>query len=175
MAISLIVATGLNGEIGLNNKLLFECPTDLRYFKSKTENNWCVMGSKTFNSLPKPFGNGRTNVVVSRNEDFYIDPHLKNKYDILLVNNLEKVINHYNSGVQERELFICGGSEIYKQSLPHVDKVYLTLFHHEKEADTFFSLNYIKEHFEIIDKEEYEVDGLRFDFIEYIRKIREEA
>lgn len=170
MAISLIVATGLNGEIGLNNKLLFDCPMDLRHFKAKTENNWCVMGSKTFNSLPRPFGHGRTNVVITRNEDFYIDPHLKNKYNIIVENSLEKVINHYNSGTQDRELFICGGSQIYKQSLPHADKVYLTLFHHEREFDTKFPLEYLDNHFEIVHKEEYEVDGLRFDFIDYVRK-----
>lgn len=170
MSINIIVATTKSGGIGLNNNLLFDCPTDLRHFKNKTENNWCVMGSKTFNSLPKPFANNRTNVVVSRNEDFYVDPHLKHKFDIIVVNSLEKVINHYNSGVQDRDLFICGGGEIYRQSLPYADKVYLTKFHHEKDYDVSFPLEYVNEHFELIHKEEFEVDGLRFDFLEYMRK-----
>ena len=37
-----------------------------------------------------------------------------------------------------REIFIIGGGEIYKQSLPWTDRVYLTRIHRDCEGDTFY-------------------------------------
>ena len=64
---SIIVAAGLNNEIGLNNQLLCHLPADLRRFKELTTGHPIVMGRKTWESLPiKPLPN-RTNIVLSRN------------------------------------------------------------------------------------------------------------
>ena len=177
MTIDIIVAIDLNNGIGFKNELLYKTKADMQRFKSLTEGQFAIMGSKTWTSLPAPLKN-RTNVIVSRDEKFYIDPHLKNKYDIILVNDLERVINHYQTGTQTKNLCVVGGSQIYKQSLPHVDKVYLTLFHDDtKESDSFFSLEYLDEHFKIIHKEKHfdEESGLHYSFIDYVRKIRKEV
>jgi dihydrofolate reductase len=40
--------------------------------------------------------------------------------------------------IDTEEVHIGGGSEIYAQALPFVDRLYLTLVHDTKEADTFF-------------------------------------
>lgn len=169
MSINLILATDINGGLGIDNKLLFDCKLDMKRFRDLTMSHYTVMGSNTWLSLPAPL-KGRTNVILSRNEEFPIDPHLSNKHDVILHNDLNKIINHYNSGTQEKELFIVGGAEVYRQAVMYADKVYLTLFHHEREHDTSFPLEVLDNHFEVVHKDSYEVDGLRFDFIDYVRK-----
>lgn len=142
----------------------------MQRFREKTMDNFCVMGSKTWESLPKPL-KGRTNVILTRNVEYPIDPHLHNEYEIIAHNDLNKIINHYNSGIQERNLMCIGGAEIYRQMLPHTDRVYLTLFHDDsKEADTYFPLEYLEKHFEIESRVLHKEEGLEFEFIDYVRK-----
>ena len=40
--------------------------------------------------------------------------------------------------LSESEAFIIGGGEIYKQSMPLANKLYLTRIHEQFEGDTFF-------------------------------------
>lgn len=171
MSIDIVVACTTKGGIGRNGDLIHHVKVDLARFREKSEDNWCVMGSKTFESLPKPFANGRTNVVVTRQDDYKVDPHLLNKYDILIESSLDKIINHYRSGENSRHLCICGGGVIYSQSIVHADRVFLTLFHDDTDDfDTTFPLEYVERHFEVTHKDEFIIDGLRFDFVDYVRK-----
>lgn len=172
MSIDIVVAVTTRGGIASNGDLIHHVSQDLRRFREKTENQWCIMGEKTFRSLPKPFANGRTNVIVTRQDNYKVDPHLLNKYDILVEGSLDKIINHYRSGENDRRLCICGGGEIYRQAIIHADRVFLTLFHDDTDDfDVDFPLEYLEKHFEILHKEEHEDEnGLRFDFIDYVRK-----
>ena len=64
--IKLILATDKNGGIGYKNKLPWpSLKKDMEKFKSLTSNNICIMGSKTWNSLPKKPLPNRINVVLS--------------------------------------------------------------------------------------------------------------
>ena len=164
-----MVAVDLNGGIGMNNELLFDCKSDMSRFKKVTEGHFALLARKTYESLNKPLRN-RINVVLTRNDDYKIDPHLHKDYKILVEHDLHKIINHYRSGENEKNLVCCGGSELYRQMLPFTDRVFLTLFRHEKEHDTTFPLAYLDEHFNIVYKEEHFEHGLRFDFIDYERK-----
>ena len=69
MRVSLIVARADNGVIGIDNKLPWHLPCDLKYFKRVTMGKPVVMGRKTFESIGRPLP-GRTNVVVTRNRDW---------------------------------------------------------------------------------------------------------
>ena len=68
--ITLIVATELNDYIGLENKLLWHLPDDLKFFKEKTKDHVIIMGRKTFESLGLKTLPSRTNVVITRQEDY---------------------------------------------------------------------------------------------------------
>lgn len=171
-SIDIVVAIDLNNGIGFKNELIYKnCKIDMNRFKRVTEGNFALLARKTYESLSKPL-KGRVNVILTRDTDYSIDPHLHKDYKILVEHDLNKIINHYRSGENERNLVCCGGSELYKQMLPYTDRVFLTLFHDDsKEADTYFPLDYVNEHFEILHKEEHEDEnGLRFDFIDYVRK-----
>jgi dihydrofolate reductase len=129
MIISIIVAIGKNNEIGKGNDLLCRLPADLKHFKEITSGYTIIMGRKTFDSLPKGALPNRRNIVISRNPDLKIEgAEIYPSLDSALI----KLLN-------ESEVFIIGGAQIYKQTFPIADKLYLTKIHADfSEADTFF-------------------------------------
>ena len=130
MKVSIIVATSLNNAIGKNNQLLWHLPADLKFFKSTTMGCPVVMGRKTFQSIGRVLP-GRKNIVISRDDNFNADK----EFDIEVFSSIEKSIEHLQ---HEKEIFIIGGGEIYKQSLHFVNTIYKTIVNTEIEGDTFF-------------------------------------
>lgn len=127
--INLIVATSLNGVIGKNNKILWNIPDDLRYFKNKTLGSSIIMGRKTFESIGKPLPK-RENIVITSNKNY-------RKKGVIVVDSLEKAIrkcNHLN------EIFIIGGQKVYEEALDLkvVEKIYQTLINKEIPGDRVF-------------------------------------
>ena len=119
--------------IGANNKLLWHIPDDLKRFKKLTLNKPVIMGRKTFESIVSYLGKplpGRTNILVTRNQEYSYE-------GVKVVSSLKEGLN-FASTLGTEEIHIGGGSEIYKQALPLVDRLYLTLIEDEPKADTFF-------------------------------------
>ncbi len=155
--ISIICAIGKNNEIGFQNKLLWDIPDDMKHFKDITMGHTVVMGQKTFKSIGKPLPN-RHNIIVTLDKNFKANG-CEIKY------SLEDVLKEGKN--KSEEVFIIGGGQIYKQSIPYADKLYLTLVDDSPEADTFFP-NYSE--FKTIVKEEKKVyNGLNYKFIELIK------
>jgi dihydrofolate reductase len=126
--ISLIAAIGKNNELGKGNDLLWHMPADMQYFRDTTRGHTVIMGRKTFESLKSPLPN-RKNIVITRDENY-------KKEGIEVVHSLQEALNKAES---ELEVFVIGGAEIYKQSIPIADKLYITKIDAEdKDADTFF-------------------------------------
>ncbi|PAW93699.1 dihydrofolate reductase [Mucilaginibacter sp. MD40] len=126
MTISIIVAIAENNAIGKNNQLLWHMPNDLKHFKDITSGRTIIMGRKTFDSVGKPLPK-RRNIVVTRQ-------HIE-------IPGCE-VVKSIDEGLAlcqgEDEVFIGGGAEIYRQAMDKTDRIYLTIVHHQFEADTFF-------------------------------------
>jgi len=101
----------------------------MKFFKNTTWAMPVIMGRKTFESLGKAL-NGRTNIVVTTKPD-YTAP------GAIVVNSLEAAIEAAGN-TDALEAYIIGGGEIYRQSLPVCDRVYLTRVHTLIEGDTFF-------------------------------------
>jgi len=132
MIVSLIAALAKNRTIGKDNDLPWHLPDDMRYFMQTTKNHYVIMGRKNYDSIPqkfKPLPN-RTNIVITRKKDF-VAP------GCMVVNSLEKAINLAREASQT-EVFIIGGAEIYKLSLPDANRLYLTEINTEIDGDTFF-------------------------------------
>jgi dihydrofolate reductase len=129
MTISIIVVLGKNNEIGKEGKLLCHLPADLRHFKEITWGHPVIMGRKTFESLPKGALPNRKNIVLSRNRDLKIE-----SADVY--QTLDSALIHL---IDENEVFIIGGAQIYEQALPVAGKIYLTKIQAAfPDADTFF-------------------------------------
>lgn len=129
MKLSLIVAVAENGIIGHKNQLIWHLPNDLKQFRRLTTGHCIIMGRKTFESIGKPLPN-RTSIIISRNPDFHVE-------GCITVHSLENAIKKALE-LENEETFVIGGAEIYRLSLPKVDKIYLTEVHHIFEGDTFF-------------------------------------
>ncbi|HAN77491.1 MAG TPA: dihydrofolate reductase, partial [Bacteroidales bacterium] len=102
MKISIIAAMAENRAIGLNNKLIWHLPADLKRFKTLTTGKSIIMGRKTWDSIGRPLPN-RRNIVITRNPNF-------NAEGAIIAANLEQALE---SCVHETEVFIIGGGEIY--------------------------------------------------------------
>lgn len=127
MIISIVVAVSENGVIGKDNKLIWHLPVDLKFFKDKTSGHHIIMGRKTHESVGRPLPN-RVNIVISRSADYIAE-------GCIVVHSIKEAIG---AVVDDSEVFICGGAEIYKEALDVADRMYLTRVHHEFEGDTFF-------------------------------------
>ena len=127
--ISIIAAMSNNRVIGRDNKLPWYIPEDLQWFKQNTMNKPVIMGRKTHESIGRKLP-GRLNLVVSRNEEY------KPVNDLIYVySSLEDIFEEY-AGMNE--LCIIGGAEIYKEAIPHADKMYITKIAVDIDGDTFF-------------------------------------
>lgn len=160
--VSIIVAINKNNGIGMENKLLYWLPNDLKRFKSLTTGHTIIMGRKTFESLPKGALPNRRNVVLSRQDITFEGAE---RYA-----SLEEALK---SCKNEEEIFILGGASLYNEAIKIADTLYITeIEDSEKEADAFFpniDLNVWKEK----SRECHSTDEKHlypYCFIDYIRK-----
>jgi len=127
--ISIVVAvTRQNHAIGNGGKLLVHISDDLKRFKAITKGHPIIMGRKTFESIGRPLPE-RTNIIITRNPNFKAE-------GCIVVSSLEEAIK--KAGELDSEIFIGGGGEIYKEALPFVDKLYLTIVESDAKGDVFF-------------------------------------
>jgi len=135
--ISLIVAVAENGVIGANNALPWHLPEDLKHFKSLTLGKPIIMGRKTCESLKGALPN-RHNIVVSSNALNTPGFHAASSISEALA-EAERYLTTTPSPGQTDEIMIIGGAQLYEASLPHIDKMYVTLVHLKPEGDTVFT------------------------------------
>lgn len=129
MLVSAIVAVAKNLVIGKHGQIPWYLPADLQYFKRTTLNHHIIMGRRSFQSIGRPLPH-RSNVVITRDAYFAAT-------GCVVLHSLEQALEWaYDNG--ESEAFIIGGGEIYRQSMPYWDRLYLTEVEMEVEGDTYF-------------------------------------
>jgi dihydrofolate reductase len=159
MKISLIVAMASNRVIGINNQLPWHLSADLKRFRQITMGSPILMGRKTYESIGRPLP-GRTNVIISR------DPFYKQE-GCLVFNDIETAIK--NCCQKFQEIFVIGGSELYKSILPKADTLYVTLINKEFSGDAFFP-EIDARHWAEVAREDIDNDpdaGFSYSFIRY--------
>jgi len=128
--ISLIAAIGKNNELGKGNTLLWHMPEDMKHFRETTRGHAVIMGRKTFESLSGPLPK-RRNIVITRDLDYKRD-------GIEIVHSVDEALGLFKD--DKEEIFIIGGGELYKQTMPLADRLYITHIEAEdKDANVFFS------------------------------------
>ncbi len=166
MTISLIAAVSENRVIGKDNDLPWKLPDDMKFFMQTTKGHHVIMGRKNYDSLHekyKPLPD-RTNIVVTRQTGF-------NAPGCIVVNDIGHGVTHAREA-GEKELFVIGGAEIYRLSLPFANKLYITEIHAKVDGDTFFpelDLSRWKEVFRAPHPAD-ERHRFSFDFVTYERK-----
>ncbi len=128
MALSLIWAMADNRVIGIENRLPWKLPADMKWFRQNTLGKPIVMGRLTFESFgAKPLP-GRRNIIVSRNPNYSAD-------GIEVYSSLEDAVRA-TAGVEET--MIIGGASLYTQALPLAQRLYMTLVHGRIKGDASF-------------------------------------
>lgn len=114
--IALIVAISEDRVIGVDGGIPWKYPGDLKRFKAVTMGHPVVMGRKTWESLGgKPLA-GRRNVVVSRT--------LREAPGAEVFPDVRRALA---AAGDADEVWVIGGGEIYRETLPLADLVDVTL------------------------------------------------
>ena len=130
----IIAAVGRNGAIGLQDRLPWRLPSDLRRFRTMTMGKPVVMGRKTFMGLGRPLP-GRHLVVVSR------DPTLR------LPDGIERAVTIPEALSRAQDLatlhhaedvMVAGGAEIYRSTIDLAERLAITEVDLAPEADSVF-------------------------------------
>lgn len=129
LIISAIAAMDENRVIGYSNQLPWYLPADLAHFKQLTLGHPVLMGRKTYLSIGKPLPQ-RTNIILSHNPAFKAE-------GCIVITSMDSAIQHAVHK-KSKELFIIGGADIYKNFLPLVQRIYLTIIHHSFQGDAYF-------------------------------------
>lgn len=156
MIISIIAAMAENRVIGLNNKMPWDLPTDRRRFHRIIRGHPVILGRKTFESIGRPLSL-RTNIVLTRQQG-YSAP------GCIVVHDLASA---FAACAGADEAFICGGEDVFRETIAQVDKIYLTIIHREIEGDAFFPD--IPSHFVELERTSVE-DIMPYDVVLFQRK-----
>jgi dihydrofolate reductase len=124
--ISLIVAMARNRVIGVENRIPWHLPNELKLFKSLTTGHHIVMGRKTYESIGRLLP-GRTSVIVTRQHDYSVP-------GALVAHSMRDAIDACGA---EDEVFVIGGADLFRESLPVADRLYLTTVDAEPAGDIF--------------------------------------
>ncbi|WP_419844087.1 type 3 dihydrofolate reductase [Actinobacillus pleuropneumoniae] len=132
MKISLIVARTLNHVIGKENQMPWNLPVDLAWFRQNTLGKPVIMGRKTYESigrlLPK-----RPNIILSRS-GFCVE-------GAYTAQNFAQAAELAETFANTDEIMVLGGGELFKQTIPQADRLYLTEIQAEIEGDTLFEFD----------------------------------
>lgn len=124
MKLIIIAAVNKRRVIGKGGRLPWHISDDLRRFKQLTTGHAVLMGRKTFESIGRPLSK-RRNVVLSRRPLPEVETY----------SSLEEALNALEG---ESQVFVIGGGELYRQTLPLADELFLTIVDNEMDGDVFF-------------------------------------
>ena len=164
MAVNLILAVGLAGEIGKKGDLIWKIPEDLKRFKRLTTGHTVVMGRKTWESLPKKPLPGRKNVVITSDPDKVFEGAVR-------AGSPQEAMT---ATKDDGEVFIIGGEQIYRALLPYADKIYLTVIEaSDPKADARFDMDTSEWTIEEESEPSETPEGIRYRYLTYKRKGQE--
>lgn len=118
--IGIIAAVTMNGIIGIDGKLPFDYPEDLKHFKKNTIDSVIVMGRKTFEGIGRPLPKRENIVITSRKIEIP---------GITCLPSLQSVLDRESIILRDRpvNIWFIGGASIYEEGMEYADKILLTL------------------------------------------------
>ncbi len=120
-----IAAMSENRVIGDGPKIPWHLPEDFKFFRQTTTGHIVVMGRTTYQSIGKPLPNRET-IIVSRSG--FTVPGLRT------VASLDEI----DVSADARDVYICGGAQLYAAALPHCSDLLLTHVKRVVHGDVFF-------------------------------------
>jgi len=131
--LSAIVAMDQNNVIGREGDLPWRLPSDLKHFKAVTMGKPCLMGRKTWESLPFALP-GRPNLVLTRDQTYKATrAEIYHDVPAFVGKGFE-----YAGLLGQDEIMLIGGAQLYDMLLQYCDRLYVTHVQTEVEGDTIF-------------------------------------
>ncbi|MDO8510742.1 MAG: dihydrofolate reductase [Nanoarchaeota archaeon] len=125
--IILIAAVSQNNVIGIEGKIPWRLPEDMRRFAKLTTPHPVVMGRVTYESIPQKFRPlpNRHNVVLTNNLSFgekgvYVARSLEDALDVLQERSV------HSGGIDYSKIFIGGGQQVYEAAMPYATSLEIT-------------------------------------------------
>ena len=136
--IALVVARGSNGVIGRDGNLPWRIRSDLQRFKAVTIGKPCIMGRKTWESLPLRPLPGRLNLVLTKDESYHESEKAKG---CVVVTSLDEALSMAREQAADddvNEICVIGGAAIFEAALPRAKRLYITEVDAAPEGDVLF-------------------------------------
>ena len=121
--INLIWAMTEEYVIGQDNVLPWKIKEEMQHFTKTTQGHTILMGRKTFESIGKPLSK-RSNIVLTKNQEWAKETKLKYP-QLIIESNLSSIIQQFSN--KPEKLFIIGGKEIFYQTCPFADQLYISV------------------------------------------------
>ena len=128
MKISVIAAMTDDRVIGIENRLPWKLPNDMKWFRQHTLGKPIIMGRKTFESFGSRPLPDRTNIIITRDKTYRAQ-------DSVVVHSIDEALQ---AAGEVDEVMIIGGASFYEQMLPRADRLYLTFVHADVQGDACF-------------------------------------
>lgn len=122
----LIASVDKNNGIGRDNKLVIKDKDDMNFFKNMTIYKNVVMGRETYESIGRLLPN-RHNIILTKDHNYKVK-------GAMICNDIDFIIKTS----EMIDYYIIGGESIYKQVIDYADKIYLSKFNIETDANKFF-------------------------------------
>lgn len=166
MHITIIAAMDKKGCIGKQDGrkgLPWHLPGDMKHFRRITKDKPMVFGRKTFEAFGAKALPNRPNIIVTSNESYHA-------LGCDIVHSLEEALSIAKT-YDSDEIIICGGSQIYAESLAKglVSRMVLTEIDLDVEGDAFFP-SYMKSEWRECSREPQEENDTRYDFVVYEKR-----
>jgi dihydrofolate reductase len=146
LTINAILACDRNHGIGKSGKLPWpHSDADMKWFYNNTKNGVVVMGRKTYDSIGAVPLSKRENIVVTNNKDYKTNAEKHDNLVIVADNPLDipELLGDLQAVHQGKNIWIIGGAEIYKQTLPYCKNIYISRFHGNFDCDTFIPSHFV--------------------------------
>ena len=163
--LSALVAMARNHVIGKNNTIPWRLPADLKRFKALTMGRPIIMGRKTHESIGRLLP-GRASIIISKQASYRVP-------GALVVNSIGEALNacgQTRSREAEQlapvsECFVIGGAEIFQQTLPLCNRLYITEIQRDFEGDVYFP-DFNRDDWREVSREKHIDDnGLEYHFV----------
>ncbi|MBI3144123.1 MAG: dihydrofolate reductase [Pseudogulbenkiania sp.] len=157
--ITLVAAMAANRVIGIDNRLPWHLPEDLKHFKTVTLGKPVIMGRKTYDSIGRPLP-GRRNIVVTRQYGW-------SAAGVEVAHGLEAALALV---VEAESACVIGGAELYRQALPLAHRLELTEIAESYQGDAYFPDFSLDEWCEVQREAHRSEQGLGYAFVSYQRR-----
>jgi dihydrofolate reductase len=125
--VSLVAAVAANGVIGRRGAMPWRIPDDMARFRKITMGHALIMGRATFESMGRPLA-GRLNIVLTRDEARHFP-------GCTMAHDRDSALH---AAGQDVEVFVIGGSSVYRLFLPVADRLIITWVDAEVDGDASF-------------------------------------